>query len=361
MTERTFIASVAKVVDNHGDLQGLIDIQQRIASQGFEVAHLVIEPISSDWHKPLPAYHFRSGCAPIEALNQAQTLLANGHHAVLISGEDHIRSGYSKALRQSLMAVYGQDYPLTQAYTDLAKQFMSIHDMDTPTFKHYCELLFDNHKRSYAEAVNFDGGEHQLPGEKWYAPVTELFRGVDCANPLIDFSASVLVCSEYLVDKLALNRDQCVEVAGIGMGVLDGDGPEYIQQIAKYAHLTQAFEQGCTQAGVDFNHLFYQGLALLESYTCYPVVPMGFLLASGLVKTPDELPRFLQHYPVTITGGMNLARAPWNNPALNGIIVMVQRLQKSDGSIDDKKVGLVHANGGLGYRQGVVILRAVED
>jgi hypothetical protein len=51
---------------------------------------------------------------------------------------------------------------------------------------------------------------------------------------------------------------------------------------------------------------------------------------------------------------MNLARGAWNNPALNGLITMYQRMSEGDESI-----GLVHGNGGLGYRQGVAILEDV--
>lgn len=78
---------------------------------------------------------------------------------------------------------------------------------------------------------------------------------------------------------------------------------------------------------------------------------MAFLIISGLVDVLDELPEFLAQHSITITGGMNLARGAWNNPALNGLIMMYQRMCKGDES-----VGLVHGNGGLGYRQGVAIL-----
>ena len=48
---------------------------------------------------------------------------------------------------------------------------------------------------------------------------------------------------------------------------------------------------------------------------------------------------------------MNLARAPWNNPALNGLITMYHQLMDSP-----QQFGLVHGNGGIGYRQGIAIL-----
>ena len=352
MSQRPLIASVAKTIDKKGCMQHCLDIEARILATGVDIEHLYIEPLSSDWHSPSKSGHFKSGCAPVEALSQACQLIHDGAHAVLISGEDDIRSGYLREQRKQLMNVYAPDYPLTQAYTDLAKQFMAIHDIDVDLFKKLCHLLFENHKRSYSHALNPEFDQRMLPDDKWYAPVTELFRGVDCANPLVDFSGRVLICSEILVNELGLNRYDCIEVAGIGLSQLAGDGPEYVDQIADYNHLKLAYERCCALAGVDFNQEFHKGNALLETYTCYPVVPMAFLLVSGLVDILEKLPAFLQQHSITITGGMNLARAPWNNPALNGMITMVQRMQRTD-----EKIGLIHANGGLGYRQGVAILK----
>lgn len=352
MPYNPLIVSVAKTIDKKGCMQHCLDVEARILAAGVDIEHLYIEPLSADWNAPTKPNHFKSGCAPVEALAKAADLIYAGCHAVLISGEDDLKTGYLREQRRELMAVYEDDYPLTQAYTDLAKQFMHIHDIDEVLFKRLCECLFENHKRSYSHVLNPQYDPKMLPDSKWYAPITELFRGVDCANPLVDFSGRVIVCSYELAQQLAFNRYDCVEVAGIGLSQLAGDGQQYIDQIADYRHLKQAYEQSCAQACVDFNQAFREGHALLETYTCYPVVPMAFLLVSGLVDMVEELPDFLLEHSITITGGMNLARAPWNNPALNGIISMVQRMQNSD-----EDIGLIHANGGLGYRQGVAILR----
>ena len=86
-------------------------------------------------------------------------------------------------------------------------------------------------------------------------------------------------------------------------------------------------------------------------YTCYPVVPLGFLQATGLAVDFDQLVQVLRTREVTVTGGMNIARAPWNNPALRGLIAMVRALEQRP-----QTVGLVHGNGGLGYAQGIALL-----
>ena len=59
----------------------------------------------------------------------------------------------------------------------------------------------------------------------------------------------------------------------------------------------------------------------------------------------------IEGHPITVTGGMNLAGAPWNNPALHALIVMHERLLEGP-----EECGLVHGNGGVGGYQGVAIL-----
>jgi hypothetical protein len=324
---------------------------------GIDIHHLVIEPLSAPWQQTPAVDHFKSGCAPVEALARAHQLIIDGTQAVVISGEDELKSGYQREERLRLMSVYEDDLPLTQLYTDLARQFIHHHDIDEQLFKDLCEALFDNYKRSYRHALSDDFCETLLPAAKWYNPITELFRGVDCANPLVDFCGRVLLCSSQLAAQLDIPAEQWIIVDGVGLSVLDGDGPEYIDQIVDYQHLKLAYEQACTAANIDFADQFRQGRALLETYTCYPVVPMAFMLVSGLVDVLEDIPEFLRQHSITITGGMNLARAPWNNPALNGIIDMVQRLKPSHPlQKTGEQYGLIHANGGLGYRQGVAII-----
>ncbi len=354
---RAQIVAAAKTQDNQGSLAHCLDLEARIRAQGVAVHELVIEPLSTDWHSPEPEDHFRSGCAPIEALARARELIGEGAPAVLIRGEDKIKSGYSRDDRLRLMAVYGQDYPLTEAYTDLAENFLARQDQSADTFRDLARHLFENYRATYlaqpgAAARGGPGEGPALPAEHWHAPVTRLFRGVDCANPMVDFSGRLLVCSDAMTRDLGVARSECIDIRGMGLRRLAGDGRDYIDEIAGYDHLRQAYRECCEMAGIDFARRFRAGDALLEAYTCFPVVPMAFLLVSGLVDVLDAMPQFLARHSVTITGGMNLARGAWNNPALNGLISMHHRLLAGEESI-----GLVHGNGGLGYRQGVAILQ----
>lgn len=348
----TLIISAAKTIDDDGCQHACLQLEASIKALGLTLTELVIDPLRTDWHSPLEPNHFRSGCGPIEALSAAQRLIAAGAPAVVISGQDDLRSGYARDERLRLMAVYGDDYPLTQAYNELAERFIHRHGADATLFQQLAHHLFENYKCSYRHVIADTLAAEQLPDPRWYQHITPLFRGVDCANPLVDFDGRILLCSEQLAAQLAIPAHQQVEVSGVGLGLLPNDGKDHVDEIVSYSHLETAYRDACAAAQINFAERFRQGDALLEAYTCYPVVPMAFLLASGLVDMLDDIPAFLAQHRITITGGMNLAKGPWNNPALNSLIDMYHRLCDSDSTL-----GAVHGNGGLGYKQGVAILQ----
>lgn len=353
---RALIISAAKTIDSIGSMSHCLEREQQIEALGLPIRELHIDPLRTDWHSPEQADHFRSGCAPIEALARAKTLIEQGLPAVLICGEDDLKTGYARHQRLQQMAVYGDDQPLTNAYTELAKRFLSNHAIDESRFRELAHALFDNYSLSYRNALNDDFSADLMPGERWHRPITSLFRGVDCANPMVDFKGRLLIVSESLALQLQCSLTECLEVKAVGLSRLDADGPEQIETIARYDHLRHAYQQCCQQAGIDFAERFKRGDALLEAYTCYPVVPMAFLLASGLVEVLEQIPEFLAQHSITVTGGMNLARAAWNNPALNALISIHHALL--DG---DEQLAMVHGNGGLGYRQGVALIGKIAD
>lgn len=353
-TESAFIIGAAKQQDEVGSLEQVLLLESQLLQKGITPKYLVIEPLKADWHSPEKKYHFRSGCAPIEALAEAKKLIENGVAAVVISGEDNIRTGYSREERLSKMAVYGHSYPLTQAYTDLAHAFSENNSITEQQFKAFSSALFENYKVSFRNALSDAFTPELLPDLRWYNPITDLFRGVDCANPLVDFSGRLLLTRADIAEQLGVDKSQWLKVKAVGLSRLDGDGRDFLTDISRYEHLQHAYQQACNEANIDFVHLFKGGNALLETYTCYPVVPMAFLLASGLVDVLEDIPDFLAEHSITITGGMNLAKAAWNNPALNALVLMHHRLCEGP-----EKLGLIHGNGGLGYRQGIAIVERV--
>ena len=352
MSAQALIISAAKTIDDSGSIAHCLQLEQQVEALGYSIRQLHIDPLSTDWHSPVQPDHFRSGCAPIEALAHARELILNGADAVVICGEDNIRTGYARHQRLEQMAIYGPELPITEAYTQLAQQFLRHHGVDESTFRQLAHALFDNYSLSYRNALNDEFSPELMPGERWHQPITSLFRGVDCANPMVDFQGRLLVVGTELAAQLDCPADQQLEIAAVGLGHLSDDGPEQLEIIARYDHLAQAYQQCCESAQIDFAGQFKAGNALLEAYTCYPVVPIGFLLASGMVELIEQIPGFLQQHRITVTGGMNLAKAAWNNPALNALISIHHALLAGT-----EQYAMVHGNGGLGYRQGVALLR----
>ena len=327
---------------------------ERLRSLNITPKTLTIDPLSTPWFSQQQPNHFRSGCAPLIALEHATQLIAQGEPAVIIAGDEPLSSGYSREQRHLLMSVYQGDESIADYYDQLAELFISQQQMSREAFLSIADSLFNNYRATYQKKINNRSAHFSLPTEKWKNHVTPLFRGIDCANPLIDFCGKILLCNDQVAKQLELSN--IVQVAGISLGLLDfEDETKALDIIVKYDHLNLAFKQACAQAQVDFVQQFKQGNALLEAYTCYPIVPMAFLLKNGFVEHIDQLPQLLAQHPITVTGGMNLARAPWNNPSLNALITMHQQL-----ITDQTQYGLVHGNGGLGYRQGVAILKLLQ-
>ncbi|MBU3069944.1 hypothetical protein KOI40_08925 [Aestuariicella sp. G3-2] len=342
--------AVGKSVNEEGDWVQFDHLASKLSAKlGIQPLRLTIDPLSVDWYSALEAGHFRSGCAPIEALAEACRLIRSGEEcAVVIHGRDFLKSEYTSTERRQAMAVYGDNMPLTEAYNLLAHEFMALNGISQEFFCELRDALFDNYCRTYTRNV----ASASLPGDRWLQPVTELFRGVDCANPVVDFEGAMLLTSASVARDLGLEAGACLEISGVGLGMLPEDGPQVAHTIASYDHLRNAFRTLDQQLDESLNSRFLRDDLLLDLYTCYPVVPLAALLTGGFVTSPDQLLSFIQRNPLTQTGGMNLARGAWNNPALNGLITMQNRLLKQNIASS----GLVHGNGGLGYRQGVVLL-----
>ncbi|SFC05436.1 hypothetical protein SAMN05660443_1344 [Marinospirillum celere] len=340
---QAFIIAAAGRQDGQGSLAELDKMREQVTEAGLKLERLVIDPLKAGWNSPKPRNHFRSGCAPLEALAFAHTQLKEGaFEAVLIEGQDAIKTGYSREERDELMQeVFGPDYPLPEAYTDLARYFCHQQGLSFDEFRKLRDALFENYRRSAPEAA---------VDERWYAEITELFRGVDCANPYTDYSGGLLLTRDDLLGSFDCSQPP-VEVKGVGIGFAQGDGADHLEELADYWHLEKAVHYANLQAEMEFAEEFNAGKALLEAYTCYPVVPLALLLRGDFVGSVEEIPAWLGKHRLTLKGGMNLNRAPWNLPALRALIEMTLALHNNPGML-----GGVHGNGGLGYKQGFAIL-----
>lgn len=309
-------------------------VVQRADVEGLRVESLYIQPLSADWNSE-PAGTFKSGAGPLFALAEASRLLQSGVDLVRISGTEFLRQYVSEERSRKMQVFPGISLP--EAYTSLAEAFIEQRGISEEEFQKLASAL----ERNYLRTATSRGIIVKPGGD---ALVTRLFRRVDCANPVTDFEGELLVASDLACAALGLTGPRVLEVATSEVD----DGPENIEELAGYSHLQDVFVRATE--GVDIQNPSFNGQLILEAYTCFPPVPLAFLECSGLAQTPSEMMTFLEKNPITVSGGMNFARAPWNNPALRGLIMVAEALKTKDA------YGIVHGNGGLGGRQGIALL-----
>lgn len=349
MTQQLYIVAANKKTDGHGHLQQTQSLHRKAKDLNFKIKEYHIASFSLGWNTTLPATHFKSACSPLEVLLKTQSLFQNSEaDIVFLKGKDFIKSDFknNKAARQKLMEVYGTT-TILEAYDQVADSFFKDFQLSQDTFDDICEMLFENYWQTWIQKHP----EATHPHEKWLQKVSKNFRGVDCANPNTDFAGEICICTEESANALAIPDDERIQVSGVSLVKRCSDSLANIPKFTDYGHITEAFDQACEQARIDFHNVFQQGKALLEVYTCYPIVPIAFLLRAGFVKNFDDMPSFLKTHHITFTGGLNLNKAPWNNTTLSAIIDAFELLKTQTTNV----IG-IHSNGAIGNQQGFLIL-----
>jgi len=314
--------------DDRGTGSMCAPLLQLAHRRGLVLKTLEIQSLESGWEE-IPG-HFKSGAGPIFALKRATELIDDGVDLVRIHGKDELRHYSSEELQQRMQVFPGITLP--DAYTELAKSFMAQRKISTEAFAHLSYLLEAN----YLDTAKKRG----ISAEPSHEPVTELFRMVDCANPRIDFEAEILVASSHACELLGCSGPEVAQVEIVEIE----DGPKNVREIASYKHLAQLMR--CLNLSQK-----ERADLILEAYTCYPPVPLALVEALTESSDPRIWKTFIQQHPLTQSGGMNFSRAPWNNPALRGLVLVSRALRSTS------TLGLVHGNGGLGGRQGLALLR----
>lgn len=347
-----------------------VRINKAMEAKGFRIAYMFIDSLLDSFEAANRFYFdvlgcteiamlniYRSGCGPVQAVSDAKMLIDNGLvDAAFIFGHEPLASIKNQRGKQDInkaMSIF-DEATIPAAYNQLAYRLLNVLKLKKEHFFEIADLLFENYHKAYKEPSNTANLTDR--GTRLDQMDADLFALTDCANPYVDFTGGLIIANPDVTDYLEVPENKRIEVIGAKYNVV-GDGPANIEKIVgtketPFPHLGKAFENACGQGGVDFVKEFKSGNALMEVYTCYPPIPIGFLLAAKMVDSIDQVPDFLRNYNITLTGGLNLARAPWNNPALNALVALCQEFPHSN-----QEYGLVHGNGGLGGLQGVAVLR----
>nr|WP_320190013.1 hypothetical protein [uncultured Desulfobacter sp.] len=346
-----------------------IEFNNILAADNKRVAYFFIDPLLHSFEAANGFYFnilgcddikkintYKTGAGPIQAITDANELIKNDlYDAVFIFGHDPLLSDtrhYGKETIKKAMEIF-EDVSLIQCYDLLARCLCRETDISNEDFRGLADRLFENYSRTFQGG---SGTQLNFPrGKVLHDYGTDLFCLTDCANPNIDFAGGLIVTNTPTAEQLNIPKNSRVKVSGSGYTIVKGD-PKEINHITGngndlFAHLKNAFLQAQAEAQIDVIREFHNRNLLLEAYTCYPPIPIALLLVTGLVGNINDIHDFLKHNEITVTGGMNIARAPWNNPALNGLIQVTQRLVQGD-----RQYGMVHGNGGIGEAQGITIL-----
>lgn len=338
------IIAADRIIDGEGHHTRSNELIHRAQKLGLKTASLEIAPLSEPWNKDLSDNCFKSGASAMDALERARSILNSKEASiVIIRGKDYLRSEYSRIERENYMNLYDGKYSPLDGYNELVVPFIQYHGISEEQFLEIRDALFENYSRTWKGA---------LPEDRWFRPITKFFRGVDCANPNIDYSGQLIITTEDHANTLQIPENEKVSILGNAFTRLAIDGFESIPHIAPYNHLEEVIDRALNEAQTDFQAEYFKGRALLEVYSCYPVVPVALLLKLRLVRNVNQFHEFLKKHEVTVTGGLNLGKAPWNLTSLNFLIAMRDRLINSQ----NHKYGLVHGNGSLGNQQGITIL-----
>lgn len=354
-------------------LDPAVQLNRAIEKKGYRIAYMFIDSLLDSFEAANRFYFdvfecqnismlniYRSGCGPVQAVSDAKMLIdKNIADAVFIFGHEPLASTKQikgKQVINNAMNIF-EEMTIPAAYNQLAHRLLNVLNIQKEKFFEISNLLYENYNKAYkgnGESLGAVDRKSLLDSMN-----ADLFTLTDCANPYIDFTGGLVVVNREVADYLAVPKETRIEVVGAKYNIV-GDGPANIDTIVGtkenvFPHLSKAFQRACEQGNVDFVKEFKAGNALMEVYTCYPPIPIAFLITTKMVDKIEQTADFLKEHMITVTGGLNLARAPWNNPALNALIALCQEFKHTQ-----KRYGLVHGNGGLGGLQGVAILRKGE-
>ncbi|MCO1602841.1 hypothetical protein [Desulfosporosinus nitroreducens] len=348
-----------------------ITINKKLTAYKKRIAYFFIDPLlnsfeaANDFYFNILGCHsiskintYKSGASPVQTLCDAKELIDEDlYDAVFIFGYDPLLTNkhvYGKNTIQQAMDIFNGK-SILECYNLISHRMCEEMGISKEFFLQLTDDLYRNYLKTYVKNTNqkvtYDRGRmlENLKGD--------LFRMTDCANPNIDFAGGVILANDQTANLITLPYGR-VKVSGTKYNMVKGT-PESIDKLVGqknnlFAHLRSSFSAAQEQAKINVFEEFRKGNLCLEVYTCYPPIPLAFLLTTEMVESILELPEFLLNHEITVTGGMNLNRAPWNNSALNSLIEMCNTMIHSG-----IKYGLVHGNGGIGEIQGVAILEKV--
>ncbi|MGI9601826.1 MAG: acetyl-CoA acetyltransferase [Acidimicrobiales bacterium] len=155
-----------------------------------------------------------------------------------------------------------------------------------------------------------------------------------CANPQVDMSAAVVVCSIERARALGVPPEKWVFPHSSATGF---DTVELLHRddLARPQAIAPVAAAALAHAGISADDI-----TEVDLYACFP----------SIVRITAEALDLAVDRPLTVTGGLNFGGGPLNNATLHAVAAMVERLRGNDGTY-----GLVHGNGGVATKHSIGI------
>jgi hypothetical protein len=252
------IVAVSEVKDGVGDMAETDRIRARIAAAKLRSREIRLAPLRMGWNGPLPPDYARGASTPIRPMSDASVSFAEGElDCLIVSGDDPIRSEFAsrKAERDRRMVAYPSGDTFLSAYTKVAREFVRQVGMREEEFRALSEMLFDNYRRTHTRLHP----QERPPEGRWFQPVTELFRGVDCANPNVDFVGCMILMTDAAADVCAIPVRDRIQVLAANVATACADDIARIAEVASYRHLGLVIDRTVEESRVDFCAEFRAG------------------------------------------------------------------------------------------------------
>ena len=200
-------------------------------------------------------------------------------------------------------------------------------------FEHFAEVA-SKHPNSWSKEP-YSAEEITTPSEE-NRYINHPYTKRMCANMFVDQSASLIITSEAIANKLGIKRDKWVYL----MGCADSKDVHDITRKPRLDNspaMKAAASRALGQAGLELAEI-----NKFDFYSCFPSI-VEIMMKELELDFSDER-------DLTLTGGLPFFGGPWSNYSMHAIITAIDHIRK-----DSSLKIMVVANGGYNSKKSVGI------
>ena len=369
LAETALDRALADAGMGRGDLQGLIAVPS-LSNPTFMQAHQLATRMGLlPRRKMIVRTIDTGGAGPITSLGTARNMILSGWtDTVAVVASDAVLSMDRELFRaRADDSVRGSGLPspsIPHGYDRVAQWHMARHGVTREQLA-MVPVLFSHFAARHPDAMcRRPFSVEDVLASPRVAPVTNV---LECARRADGAAALVIASSSYVRRQLAKPLELCPAIVSTG----EASGPLYppaeigeeMFSCERAAHI--AFESAqLSVRDIDFFALYdcfpICFLRALEAVGCCPVGEAGRFVESAYRRLAATGRLAPEEFPFTTHGGLACFGAPWEVPAMYGVLEAVAQLTARAGAerqLSPKpRRALVYGNGGIFSASAVAIL-----